>query len=181
MRITAGFDGTQLSYPGGRPDGAPSELAAGVTATFNATESFAVVSDADHPIGVAQFLFSNQNANEGGAPGDPALIVVPSLEQLNTRYVFLTPSGYETDVVDIVAPEGANVELDGEMVDGWRELPELGGHTWALARVRLDPGAHVLVSDDAVAITVFGYDRDVSYAYAGGSAIERISEAPPIP
>lgn len=52
---------------------------------------------------------------------------------------------------------------------------------WMGARVRVHPGAHVLIADQPAGIDVYGYDDFVSYAYAGGSAVEQISEAPPIP
>lgn len=57
----------------------------------------------------------------------------------------------------------------------------LGDIPWVGARVRVQPGAHVLIADQPAGIDVYGYDDFVSYAYAGGSAVEQISEAPPIP
>ncbi len=63
----------------------------------------------------------------------------------------------------------------------WRPLGDHDGQSWAYAKVTLAPGAHVLIADQNVGIDVYGYDKNVSYAYAGGSAVDRISEAPPIP
>lgn len=180
-RITAAFDGTQLTYVGGAPEGAPTALDANETATFTTSEPLLVRSDADHPFAVTQFLVSS-GANPGGsAAGDPAMIAQPSLSQLQTRYVFLTPAGYEESIVSVYAPSGATVSIDGQEIMSWREVGDIDGSTWASARVRMQPGAHVLIADQHAGIDVYGYDDYVSYAYAGGSAVERISEAPPIP
>ena len=109
------------------------------------------------------------------------MIAQPAVSQLQSRYVFLAPAGYARSVVSIFAPQGANVTLDGQAISAWQQLPPLSGESWAFARVPIDAGAHVLVSDKNTGIDVYGYDENVSYAYAGGSAVERISEAPPIP
>lgn len=180
-RITAAFDGTEFEYAGGRPDGAPTTLDAHQTAVFTTDEPLLVRADGEHPFAVTQFLLSSGENPGGSEVGDPAMIAQPSISQLQTRYVFLTPGGYGESVVAVYAPQGTHVEIDGQTVDGWRQLGTLGDTDWAAARVRVAPGAHVLIADDHAGIDVYGYDNYVSYAYAGGSAVERISEAPPIP
>ncbi len=180
-RITAAFNGTALSYPGGKPAGAPDRLDAGQTVAFTTASPVVVVSDADHPIAVTQFLLSAEEANANGRQGDPAMVAIPSLEQHQSRYVFISPSGYRMNAVDVVAEQGATVELDGQALDGWTPLPAVDGVTYAYARRTLEPGAHVLISDRPAGLTVFGYDEFVSYGYSGGSAIDRISTAPPAP
>lgn len=180
-RVTAAFDGTSFAYAGAAPEGAPTTLDANETAMFSTDEPLLIRSDADHPFAVTQYFLSSRANPGGGDAGDPAMIAQPSLSQLQTRYVFLTPSGYSESIVAVYARQGSNVTIDGQEVDGWRELGEIDGSTWAFARVRVQPGAHVLISDEHAGIDVYGYDDFVSYAYAGGSAVERISEAPPIP
>ncbi len=180
-RITAAFDGTELEYAGARPDGAPTSLSANETAVFTTDEPLLVRSDAEHPFAVTQFLLSSGANPGGGDVGDPAMIAQPSVSQLQSRYVFLTPGGYGEGVVAVYAPEGAHVELDGQAIESWRPLGTLGDIAWTGARVRVQPGAHVLIADQPAGIDVYGYDDYVSYAYAGGSAVEQISEAPPIP
>lgn len=180
-RITAAFDGTTLDYTGAMPEGAPTSLDANETATFMTSKPLLVRSDAEHPFAVTQFLVSSEANPGGGEVGDPAMIAQPSLSQLQTRYVFLTPAGYEESIVSVYAPSGASVSIDGQEIESWRELGDLEGSSWVGARVRVQPGAHVLIADEHTGIDVYGYDDFVSYAYAGGSAVERISEAPPIP
>jgi hypothetical protein len=181
IRIVGAFDGTTLTYPAGRPEGAPDTIGAHEMVELVTSQPFTVVSDAEHPILVAQFLLSGGHANEDSDQGDPGLVVLPSVAQLQERYVFLTPTGYATNVVTIAAPSGTEVMVDGLAVDDWSTLGELAGTTWVYGRAWLEPGAHVLSADAPVGITVVGYDVNVSYAYSGGSAVEVISEAPPIP
>jgi hypothetical protein len=180
-RVLASFDDTRLSYPAGRPAGAPEVLAAGQVGTFQSAGPVAVVSDPAHPIALGQFLLSSQAANPNGVLGDPAFVALPSVEQLQSRYVFLSPNGYATSAVNIVVPSGSQVELDGEPVGPWTTLATVDGVQYVHARRAIEPGAHVLVADEPAALTVFGYDSYVSYAYAGGSAIRRISDVPPAP
>ncbi len=180
-RITAAFDGTQLSYAGTQPPNAPTMLDANQTAVFTTSAPVMVRSDADHPIAVTQFLWNGGENPGNSEDGDPAMIAQPALSQLQTRYVFLAPSGYRTNVVTVVAPAGAEVEIDGQLIRQWRPLADFDGSGWAFVHVPIEPGAHVLISDMPASIDVYGYDRNVSYGYAGGSAVERISVAPPIP
>lgn len=180
-RITAAFNGTELEYSGAKPNGAPTSLDANETAVFTTTEALMVRSDAEHPFAVTQFLLSGGENPGNSEDGDPAMIAQPSLSQLQTRYVFLTPGGYRESVVAIYAKDGAHVEVDGQEVGGWRDLGSHDGDDWMFARVPLLPGAHVLIANENTGIDVYGYDKNVSYAYAGGSAVDRISEAPPIP
>ncbi len=180
-RITAAFDGTQLQYGGSKPAGAPDSLDANETAAFASAAPLVVSSDPEHPFAVTQFLFNGLENPTPSSSGDPSMIAQPSISQLQTRYVFLSPAGYAQSTVTIFAPQGADVTLDGQSVTQWQQLPPLAGESWSYARVPIDPGAHVLISDKNAGIDVYGFDANVSYAYAGGSAVERISEAPPIP
>lgn len=180
-RITAGFDGTKLEYPGGAPAGAPTTLDASETASFVSAAPLIVRSDTEHPFALAQFLVNTELVDPAKIAGDPALVIQPSLAQLQTRYVFLSPAGYRESVVTVFAPADATVAVDGRTIDRWRQLPAISGDTWKFARVAIAPGAHAMVSDRPAGIDVYGYDRNVSYAYAGGSAVAVISEAPPIP
>ncbi len=182
LRLVGAFDGTELRYPGDRPPGAPSQLTGYREAVFQATEPFIVESaDPAKPFMVAQLLFNNGEANPNGNLGDPALVALPSLEQLVPRYVFLTPWGYQIHAVNIVGPQGAEVTLDGASLGAGSVVGVSGGVTWSLWRASVGDGPHRLDASEPVGLTVFGYDRDVSYAYIGGSAVDVIADVPPVP
>ena len=165
---------------------------------------------ASGPVLVAQIMASQQACGiiQRGMPGgDPSLMMVPPLEQSRKAYVFLTPDKYAFDFVTIVAPTGAKVLMDGQLLgpdtcevapaDGLTQAQRGGGDPTALVyRCQLgfptidptvDPplvspgtqndGVHEIVSDAQVFVSVMGFDSFVSYAYAAGTDLREI--APP--
>jgi hypothetical protein len=127
--------------------------------------------------------------------GDPSIIAVPPIQQYRTDYIFLTPDKYAFDFVVITAEENATILLDDEPVaDRCSKAPADGierrrGEPPAervVYRCQLSfpeitsgpqgetfpgdqhDGVHTVVSDREVGIVVYGFDRFVSYAYAGG-------------
>lgn len=182
VEIIGAHEGTQLAYPAGQPADAPDVIGAHESVTFRADASLIVEStDPTKPISVVQYLLSTEAANPDTGLGDPGMIVLPSVEQLMERYVFLVPPGYQVNAVTITAPHDAAVELDDESVGNSKEIGEVDGQTWGYRRASIGAGVHVLESDQPFGVTVIGYDDAVSYAYAGGSAVEAINDAPPTP
>jgi hypothetical protein len=184
-RISAGFDGTQLAYHPAAPAGAPSVLQAYQTAEFTADVPFAVwATDPLKTFSVTQFLLSNQEF--GGVfnsyPGDPSMIVLPAVDQLQQKYIFLVPDGYETNFVTIVRTAGVAVTLDGAGVGvPFLALGSQDGTDYQYAHVELQAGHHIVESAEPLAITVVGYSDDVSFGYPGGSGVAAISQAPEPP
>lgn len=154
--------------------------------------------DADKRLAVMQIMASQQAtgiANEYPG-GDPSLISVPPVDQYRTDYVFLTPLYYGFDFVTIVAPASAEIRLDGEFLnptactvgpaDGVVRMPMDPAPEWlvyhcqlsfpdviGLPNIRVEDGTqhdgyHTLQSTMPIALLVSGFDRFVSYAYAGG-------------
>jgi len=74
--------------------------------------------DSDGPVALSSVSPSQEDANVPNAlpGGDPSLIIVPPIEQFRSNYVFLTPDKYAFDFVRIIAPPGAEVALDGQLV-----------------------------------------------------------------
>jgi hypothetical protein len=165
---------------------------------------------ADAPVSVGQLQGSQTTT---GIPltlpgGDPALIIVPPVEQWRTDYVFLTPNKYAFDFVQIVARPDVQVFLDETDVsdfsdctrsrsDGCVEsrtnqcpppvyvtyrcqlsFPRIDNSVMppAITAGRQGDGVHVVRSvtpstrpAEGVMVLVSGFDRFVSYAYAGGT------------
>ena len=185
-RIVGAFDGTQLSYSPSPPPGAPTSINAGQTATFESDQSFFVTSqDDEHPFSIAQFLPSGDTAEsifDDHKAGDPAMIVLPPVAQFEQKYVFAIPGHYAKDFVTLVAPAGAQIQLDGAMVGTSLEaLATVDGTEYGYVHVPASEGPHVLSADVPVGIVVVGYDVEVSYGYAGGSGLEIIAPPPPPP
>lgn len=99
--------------------------------------------------------------------GDPTLIMLPPEKQFRKDYVFLSPNKYAQDYINIVAPEAAQVTLDGVMVPAGN-FTMVSGSTWKVARVAVSDGVHKVVANMPVSVIAYGYDRDVSYGYAAG-------------
>ncbi len=93
-------------------------------ADLESTQHFMLETDA--PVALASVSPSQEDANipRGLPGGDPSLLIIPPLEQFRSSYVFLTPDKYSFDFVRIVAPRGAEVALDGQLV---AELPACAG------------------------------------------------------
>jgi hypothetical protein len=163
-------------------------------------DSFAMTTD--YPITLMSVSPSQEAA---GVPqnlpgGDPSSLIIPSVEQFRSTYVFLTPDQYAFDFVRIMAPETAVIVFDG------RALSDLGCtsvpagtlpirlatpenyvvYSCQLGFPIIDPngqapdnfhpgtqndGVHIIESDREVGVLVDGFDRYVSYAYAAGTEL----------
>ncbi len=112
------------------------------------------------------------------ATGDPALMLVPPLEQFRKDYVFLTPDAYTFDYVTIVAPDAAGVVIDGEPLaeSALKPIPGLDGVSYRVARLAISDGVHRIESERPIGVSVYGYDRHVSYGYAAGLNLIELDE-----
>lgn len=156
------------------------------------------------PVAVLQVLASQeatgiQNVYPGG---DPSIIAVPPVEQYRSDYVFLTPLYYAFDFVTIIAAANTQILLDEAPLDpgkcsvspadGVRRMPGDPPPAWLVYRCQLsfpdvfglpnvrvedgdqDDGYHTLRATDSVSLILSGFDRFVSYAYAGGLNLDPI-------
>jgi len=109
--------------------------------------------------------------------GDPSFILAIPVAQFRAHYSFLVPAGYAKNYVNIQAPAGAKVTLDGKATVA---LEVITGTTWAKAVVPLDGGFHTLDApkDQAFGVVVYGFEDDVSYGYAGGCDVKKLQLEP---
>jgi hypothetical protein len=171
-------------------------LSQGQDVILTATQDFRL--DCDKRVGVMQIMASQQAtgiANEYPG-GDPSLIAIPPIDQYRSDYVFLTPLYYGFDFVTIIAPAMAQIQLDGvaldpnactvSAADGIVRMPTDDPPTWlvyhcqlsfpdviGLPNIRVEDGIqhdgyHTLQATQPISLVVSGFDRFVSYAYAGG-------------
>jgi len=101
------------------------------------------------------------------AVGDPTLILIPPVGQFRDDYVFLTPDKYAENYISVVAPQGATVTLDGQPVSA-SSFSTIMASSWRVARIPVGHGVHSITASEPVGVTVYGYDRDVSYGYPAG-------------
>lgn len=178
-RITGAADDTVLRYCPELPEGAPETIEAGQTVVFQTDQPFTVEADPDKPFAVTQFLQSFETLS-ADQPGDPAMLVIPSLGQAQRRYLFAVPAGYAQNYVTVVTRGMPNISLDGATVaDG--EFTSIGvarGHEHFYVTLPVETGAHLVESEVPLGITVMGFDDAVSYGYPGGAGL-RVIAIPP--
>jgi hypothetical protein len=89
-------------------------------------------------------------------------------QQFRNDYLFHAPTNYSNNYVNVLAPTGSTVQLDGTALAGWNAIGSTG---YSVARVALGNnvnGNHRITSAVGVGITVYGYGYDTSYWYPGG-------------
>jgi hypothetical protein len=148
-------------------------LQRGTYVTFSTKESVEV--SADGPIQVGHYMIGSSYPGFAkvcptSGIGDPSLTVVVPTQQYLDTYTVLTPPGYAENYVNVVAPAGASITVDGVAIDG--QLAPVVGTDWVLARVAVTAGVHTVSGKKKFGLTAYGYDCDVSYAYPGGLQLQ---------
>ncbi len=180
LRIMADSDLTTVTFD--PPIQAPTPLNAGEWVEVQATQSVEIM--ADKAVLVGQFIRSSGGA-ECDDEGDPAFILQVPVDQYRRDYVFLTPPTYDTDYVDVLAPVGAVVTLDGSLLA--LDPTPIGATGYTLTSTVVADGPHALQSDEPVGVMVYGYGgpgsissetQNVSYGYPGGLDLAPINPIP---
>ncbi|MBM4372604.1 MAG: IgGFc-binding protein, partial [Deltaproteobacteria bacterium] len=93
--------------------------------------------------------------------------------QFLEEYVFLTPGAYLQDYINLTAPLGTQLTLDGAPVA--QALTPVGGSLgMGVLQLSVQDGVHTVSGSASFGLTVYGYDCDVSYAYPGGLRLKTI-------
>jgi hypothetical protein len=121
---------------------------------------------ADKKVLVSQFMLS--------AGSHPAFVLAITPSQYRSAYLFHAPPSWESNFVDITAPKGTAVQLDGAAVGGWTDI---AGTAYSYTHVKLSnagDGNHSVTAPVPVGISVYGLQQSGSYWYPGGLALELI-------
>lgn len=186
-RVMAVEDGTMISTnPSTSIDGVT--LDSGEFKQFKSTQD--VYLSANKPVSVSQFMVGSAypgpdngcnpslggdtsnckvttlcNDGSGTRIGDPAFLLNVPTSQFRDNYVFQTPEGYQEDWISVVAPQGAQVTLDGSTLSN---PTSVSGQSYEIYREQVSPGVHKVTANEDVGLSAYGYECDVSYAYPGG-------------
>jgi hypothetical protein len=171
VRVIAAFDDTNLQFT---PDmGVNTHLAVAgdfVEIPMTTTE-FRLTSD--NRVLVAQYMVG-QSAGYGTS--DPAMVLTVPLDQYRSNYLFFAATSWTANFVDIIAPTGAEVSVDGDPVGAFSPVGMTG---YSVARVGLSNagnGNHTVVANQDVGIGVYGVQSFGSYWYPGGLDLEIIPQ-----
>jgi len=128
---------------------------------------------ATNKILVGQYMVGENFTGVSVGGGDPSLSIAIPTDQYRSSYTFLAPSTYTQSVVNVVAPTGATIELDGQAIPA-AEFSTIGTSGMSVARHQIFGGAHAISSDKKFGIVVYGYGSYTSYMYPGGLNLETI-------
>ena len=180
VRIYGGLAASTLSFTPA-VTGAPASIAPGTVVKFDTTTDFFVSGDKEFAVSSEQMSGQIVQPSALQAKGDPALSFFAAVEQYRDKYLFLAPTDYDNNFVDIVAPDGATLVLDGATVS---TAPVAIGQGYSARRVPLtagsNAGAHTLTGSAPFGIQIVGYGAYTSYQYPGGLDLKVIAPTPPI-
>ncbi len=166
-------------------------LNAGQWRQFEAKTHFRLGATA--PIMLAQYMVGsnwlgipricNQGIDAGNPTGigDPAMTLAVPTRQFRKDYVVLAPQRYAQDYLNIVAPTGATILLNGQPIAPVQFQPVGSQGAYVQATVQVNAGFHKLVGNAPFGVISYGYDCHVSYAYPGGLNLEAIVPTPVAP
>jgi len=169
VRVIASEADTMVTF---EPDqGADTVLMnAGDFVELSSTQAAFLVS-ADKKILVSQYMVGQ---SAGFGTSDPAMLVAVATEQYRTSYLVHAPTSWQANFVDIIAPDGADVEVDGMAVNDWSPIGATG---FSVAHEPLSNGGdgnHSVESNQKVGISVYGVQSFGSYWYPGGLDLSKI-------
>jgi hypothetical protein len=205
VRIYGNFDGTHLTYSPSAPPGCPTTINAGQVVDCGVplgnacpdpstgasgapcgagnivTTDFEVIGDQAFAVGTFTQGASlvDPNVQPPDQQGDPDQSLAVAVAQFRTKYVFLAPSDYETSYATVIAPAGASVSIDNQLVTATATV--VGSSGYGIRYVKLgagQSGAHVLTASAPVGLEVTGYGSYTSYTYPGGLDLNRIAPPP---
>jgi hypothetical protein len=189
--LIGAVDGTKLTYDPGPPSGAPTTLASGEVVRFDSSAAFSVKSQgADHPFYASGHMTGwtaiTQNSLEGVGDAETVNVIAP--EQWLSSYLFLSDPTYANTHLVFVRKKQQGVFKDVNLdcfgtLGNWFPVGSAGDYE--LSRFDLvannipqsgcDSGVHTAKSDAPFALTVWGWDQAVSYAYPAGMSTQPIN------
>jgi hypothetical protein len=174
-RIISGVDGNEIRFEPPAHDTVALDRTQWIE--FESTEDFQVTGGG--ALLVVQFLVGQGLTM--ASMGDPAMALAVPVDQYRKGYNFLAPEDYRDDPaagivgqnwVNVIAPDGARVLLDGAEVGGFSGI---AGSGFGVARVQIEGGSHAIDSDVEFGIMCYGYGNYTSYMYPGGLDVDKIN------
>jgi len=99
--------------------------------------------------------------------GDPAFMLTAATDRFLNDFVFLVPGNYQKNYINVITPLANNVLLDGNLIPK-NKFVSFGDGKWQVARLPVFKGSHQIKATKPVGVSVYGWAKDVSYAYPAG-------------
>ena len=171
IRVLAHQDNTQVTIQG--QVNQTLNLGQGQFSEFDLSGSAFLSSN--QPVLVAQFSKGRDCNGHPSGIGDPAMVVLNSIEQTRDSVTLFASTfrNIEENFINITArtQDVSTVTLDGTPVESIEPFQAVQGNPdYSFSQVQVSPGSHNLASDGCgVAATIYGYGEAESYAYAAGA------------
>ena len=146
------------------------------------------------PFMLAQYINSTTwpdvNGPNNSGVGDPAMVVVNSVEQYVPEIIFATPNitngnGFQ-NFANIMVNNNAKLTttLDGKKIGsypGTTQMPIPFSNYTAYRVVSISPGKHIIKSDSGTGVYIYGYGNYDSYAWSGSLGVRTFNDPDTIP
>jgi hypothetical protein len=133
---------------------------------------------ADKPIAIAQYMQGQGSVPSGS--GDPSMSLAVPTAQYRGDYIFTASTTYDANFINVIAPIGTAVSLDGAPLAG--AASDVGSSDYQVIRAQLPAGGsgvYKLHADAPVGLAVYGYGKYTSYMFPGGLDLKRITLVTP--
>ncbi len=179
IRIIASQDNTLLQIDGSQSSQVT--INRGQSYEFNASEAYYI--HADKPILVGKF-FPGRSCSSNNDNGDPAMLVLNSIEQTRDSVVLFN-SSFQAIVenyigITMLTEDIDYVQLDGKPITSFGTPQQVAGNPkYAFINVTVSAGSHQIFSRGCGVIAyAYGFGFAESYAYGGGASYKDIAANP---
>ena len=171
VRVIASEDNTTLTYTPNQPAATTLAKAGDFIELPKTVAAFRIT--ADKKIAVGQYMVGQ---SAGFGTSDPAMLMSVAVEQYRKTYLFHAPPTWSANYVDIIAPDGTAVKVDGQNVANFTSIPGTGFGYTHVKLSNAGDGTHTVSADKEVGISVYGVLNYGSYWYPGGLDLNLIPQ-----
>ena len=174
IRVISGADGNVITLDPPIPGANVGTLAKGQWVDLPQTNLDVMITGTG-PLLVTQTMLGADIVDPGASQsrGDPSLSLAVSTAQYRSDYVFLAPATYISSFVNVIAPVGAVITLDGAPLTG--PAPKAVGNSgYTVMRKAISGASHTLKGDKPFGAVVYGYGSYTSYMYPAGLNLEAL-------
>jgi hypothetical protein len=150
--------------------------------TWTSTDPFLLIQYINSSTWEAEF---GSNVN---LVGDPAMVVINSVEQYVPEVIFQTPSitnVFQNFVNFMVSNNAVNgTTLDGKPIASYpfsSSQPVPNSNYTAFKVESMQPGTHKVKSDSGVGVYIYGYGKEDSYAWSGALGLRTFNDPDTLP